>query len=112
MTESSGNVDAQMVIDNLGRQIGMLSTQLAMRDVAMEVAERRATDAELRCQELQDRLDQLEQEPPAPPADDQGFRPPSGPPTGPAFDGPPPALPAPDEPPTTVIKAPAGKSTR
>jgi hypothetical protein len=54
-------VDPQAVIDHLGRQIGALSAQLAMRDVALE--------------EAQERINFLEEQaanPPAPPTEGLG----------------------------------------
>lgn len=60
-TQQGQGVDPQAVIDHLGRQIGALSAQLAMRDVALE--------------EAQERISFLEEQaanPPAPPAEGLG----------------------------------------
>lgn len=44
-TQGQG-VDPQAVIDHLGRQIGALSAQLAMRDVALEESQQRISQLE------------------------------------------------------------------
>lgn len=66
-TQGQG-VNPEAVIDHLGRQIGALSAQLAVRDVALE--ERDAALAQ-----AQERIAQLEEQaanPPAPPTEGLG----------------------------------------
>jgi hypothetical protein len=59
-TQGQG-VDPQAVIDHLGRQIGALSAQLAMRDVALEERDARITF-----------LEEQAANPPAPPTEGLG----------------------------------------
>lgn len=62
MSNSQGQgVNPQAVIDHLGRQIGALSAELAVRDVALE-------EREARIAELEERA----ANPPAPPAEGVG----------------------------------------
>lgn len=48
----SGNVDAEAVVHFLGRQVGGLSVQLAMREVRAEEQERRIAELEQEIQRL------------------------------------------------------------
>jgi uncharacterized coiled-coil protein SlyX len=51
-TQQGQGVDPQAVIDHLGRQIGALSAQLAMRDVALE-------ERDARIAQLEEQLDDV-----------------------------------------------------
>lgn len=87
-------IDSEDLTHYLGRQIGSLSVQLAMRDLLLERSERDKAALQERVTELSAML----ANPPAPPAEGDGARP--QPPAG-------------DELPTTVVPtppAPAGKA--
>ena len=64
-----GTLDADALLHYLGRQIGGLSVQLAMREVRNEELERRVAELEQEVQGLRQRAG-VQAEPPAPPAEE------------------------------------------
>jgi hypothetical protein len=87
----SGGIDAQDVIDFLGRQVGGMSVQLAMRDVRGEQQQRRIAELEQEVREFRERA---------------GVQPEA--PAAPGPDGPPPA----DDLPTELVPQPPVKAGR
>jgi hypothetical protein len=104
----SGNVDAEAVVHFLGRQVGGLSVQLAMREVRAEEQERRIAELE---QEVHRLTGVIADVPSSVLADEDRLKPPTPPASGPGpkFDGPPPAA---DDAPTTIVPAPPAKAGR
>jgi chromosome segregation ATPase len=60
MSAAQGGVPLDAVVERQARQIGLLSTQLTMRDIAMEADQARTTELEAELEAAQARIAELE----------------------------------------------------